>query len=100
MKNTPKGLLRGAKFNTHSVLTEASVPVVRFLKAREDVTHVVIGPITRIRPAPVRLKVQRVVAGLKLSVRGSNSQQLLYAYTKQPDLTENDLRKHWKSLHQ
>ncbi|MGE5392608.1 MAG: hypothetical protein ACM3NH_02595 [Candidatus Saccharibacteria bacterium] len=91
-----RGVLSGRKFNgNHTTLTDTSAGLVVFLKKRPEVTKIVIGPISSIRPAPIRLKVVRVPAGLKISVRGSSSQQLLYAYTDLPQATEHALNDYW-----
>lgn len=95
--NAKRGLLKGGKFSgSHTTLSETSAFVAGLLKDLPEVSKIVIGPITKTRPGTVRLKIFRVPAGLKLTVRSVNSAQVLFAYTNRPDETESYLSGRWR----
>lgn len=80
---TPKGLLRGAKFNgRHSTVIPEATRVIAAAKRLPEVTKIILGYI--VRPAgrtKPQLKFVEIPAGIRISVRGRSAQQTLIVYT-------------------
>lgn len=86
MSEETKGLLRGAKFSKrgHQSTIPAAERVIKQIKTLDSVTKISVGVIKRTRtgtPA-VGTKIEPTDSGVKLTVRGAGSVQVLYVYTK------------------
>ena len=95
-RKTEKGLLRGAKFsNRHSTVIPAAIPIIKVAKALASVEKVVLSTIRRVPPGEPRIKFDDVLAGLRVTIRGSAAHQILFVYTSQPQATKEALEQAW-----
>lgn len=96
---TQRGVLKGSKIsNNHSSFTAAAAPIIAFAKRLPEVTKVVISEIHMVGGGPRRLKFVPIPAGLRLVVRGPNSQQQLFIYTKEADSVRSAIEAEWGHL--
>ena len=75
---------------SHTTIIDAAVDVVKLAQKMPEVTKISLGVIKSGLPSGVRrIKCKPIQGGLQVSVRGTNSKQDLYMYTKFSDtLTE------------
>lgn len=98
--SAPRGLLKGPKFNgRHSTVINAAVPIVAALRRSDLVTKVVLSVIRPTKAARRRMKCVEIEAGLRLDVRGPNSVQTFYAYTRHPVAVMDLLARLWEPDH-
>ncbi len=97
MGRKQRGIYGGRKMsNTHSTVMPEAAKIVVKAKALIVVTKVVTGDIVSVRPGGVRrLKFLPLRAGVKVVVRGSNSQQDIYLYTKDVSAVQQELVTYW-----
>ncbi|PIT93319.1 MAG: hypothetical protein COU06_00370 [Candidatus Harrisonbacteria bacterium CG10_big_fil_rev_8_21_14_0_10_38_8] len=74
---------------SHSTVIEAGEPLVKRLKLLPYVEKIALGRISSgLLNAPKRIKYIRVRAGYKIFIRGTKTAQVIYVYTKSPELLE------------
>lgn len=96
---TQRGVLKGGKIsNTHSSFIAAAAPIIAFAKRLPQVSKVVLSEIRMVGGGPCRLKFVPIPAGLRLVVRGPNSQQQLFVYTGEPEVVRSAIETEWEQL--
>lgn len=95
-----KGLFKGSKIaKSHSSVVSEAVPMIEAAKGLPQVSKVVPSEIVRVRGGEVRIKFMPVQAGLRMVVRGVQSQQEVFVYTGEPAVVERLLRGRWDAMH-
>ncbi|MCA9388474.1 hypothetical protein KC644_01790 [Candidatus Berkelbacteria bacterium] len=78
---------KGSKKTTrsHTTVIDAAKPILRALDNFDGVEKIALGQIKVIKgkSGPKRVKITKADAGLKLLVKGNNSIQVIWVYTKQ-----------------
>ena len=96
--NTPKGLLKGSKFNSrHTTVIEAAIPAVKAANECSSVSKIVIGVIEPTRGGRPHIKFTPVPAGLRMQVRGNSAVQIFFVYTDRPDDVIREISDKWQA---
>jgi len=95
--STKRGLLDGWKIKAkgHTTVIDDAVQIIEAAKSCPHVEKIVISMIYPYGAPKKRLKFKKIQAGLKVTVRGTNAQQVLYVYTHKPDQTKSALKSAW-----
>jgi len=95
-----KGLFRGRKISKkHSTVIKQAEIVVKTAKNCSEVSKIVLGVITRIKNGRPRIKFTVIDAGFRVNVRGVNTNQLLFIYTKDLETTKRTITQKWEETY-
>ncbi len=86
----PKHRSGGKIAGSHSTLIDHAVRVVDAAQALSEVSKIVLGEIV-VKKCSQRLKFTEISAGLRLTICGNASLQIVYVYTSNPESTRRAL---------
>ncbi len=80
----------------HSTIIDEADKLMKFLYKHPLVEKIVTGEIKSIEHGPRRLKITPIEAGLKLMVRGINARQILFVYTPEQAIINEQIEAFWQ----
>lgn len=83
----------GKKFGRHTTLVPAAQPVIKYAEKDPRITKIILGRIVPRIGGRHRIKITKILAGLKVFVRGGSSGQELHIYTTCPEAVGTDLER-------
>ena len=88
-----KGHADGKKFGHHTTHIPAAEPIIKYAAREPKISKIHLNRIVAGIHGRHRIKITRILAGLKVFVRGGSSGQELHIYTNDPETVEQNLER-------